>query len=124
MMTRNSFRVIVAGSRSFNDYTALQIACDKLLAKKMQTHNIVIISGTARGADSLGEKYALERGYAVERFPADWQQYGKTAGPIRNRLMADNADALIVFWDGQSKGTQNMIMEAKKKGVAVRIYNM
>lgn len=124
MMTRDSFRVIVAGSRSFNDYTALQMACDKLLAKKKQTHNIVIISGTARGADSLGEKYAFERGYAIERFPADWLQYGKAAGPIRNRQMAENADALIAFWDGYSTGTRNMIMEAKKKGIAVRVNNI
>lgn len=123
-MTRGTFRVIVAGSRCFNDYAILQMVCDNLLAKKKQTHNIVIISGKSKGADTLGERYARERGYTVERFPANWQQYGNGAGPIRNRQMADNADALIVFWDGQSKGTQNMIMEAKKKGVAVRIYNM
>ena len=123
-MIKSTFRVIVAGSRSFNDYAALRMACDKLLVKKKLTHHIVVVSGTARGADSLGEKYARERGYAVERFPADWQQYGKTAGPIRNRQMADNADAMIAFWDGQSKGTQNMIMEAPKKGMAVRIYNI
>ena len=78
----------------------------------------------AKGADTIGEQYAHERGYTVERFPADWQQYGKAAGPIRNRQMVDNADALIVFWDGQSAGTRNMIMMAKKKGLAVRIYNM
>lgn len=123
-MTRSVFRVIIAGSRDFNDYEVLQTVCDNLLAKKKQTHNIVIISGTAKGADSLGEQYARERGYAVKRFPADWQQYGKAAGPIRNRQMTDIADALIVFWDGYSKGTQDMIMEAKKKGMAVRIYNI
>ena len=124
MMIRSIFRVIIAGSRSFNDYAVLRMACDKLLVKKKLTHHIVVVSGTARGADSLGEKYALERGYAVERFPADWQQYGKTAGPIRNRLMADNAEALIAFWDGHSTGTKDMITEAKKKGMAVRIYNI
>ena len=124
MKTKATFRVIIAGSRGFNDYAVLQTVCDNLLAKKEQTHNIVIISGTVRGADSLGEKYARERGYTVERFPAYWQQYGKAAGPIRNRQMADNADALIAFWDGQSKGTKDMIMESKKKGIAVRvIYN-
>jgi len=123
-MTRGTFRVIVAGSRGFNDYAVLQTVCDKLLAKKKQTHNIVIISGTARGADTLGEQYARERGYTVERFPADWRQYGKAAGSIRNRLMADNANALIAFWDGRSAGTKNMVMEAQKKGIAVRIYNI
>ena len=124
MMTRDTFRVIVAGSRSFNDYATLQMVCDNLLAKKKQTHNIVVISGTARGADTLGEQYAHERGYTIERFPADWQQYGKAAGPIRNRLMADNANALIAFWDGRSAGTKNLVMEAQKKGIAVRIYNI
>lgn len=124
MMTRSVFRVIIAGSRSFSDYVTLQAACDNILSQKRMTHTIVIISGTARGADTLGEQYAHERGYTIERFPADWQQYGKTAGLVRNRQMADNADALIVFWDSQSKGTKNMIMEAKKKGIAVRvIYN-
>jgi predicted Rossmann fold nucleotide-binding protein DprA/Smf involved in DNA uptake len=124
MMTRDTFRVIVAGSRSFNDYATLQMVCDNLLAKKKQTHNIVVISGTARGADTLGEQYAHERGYAVEEFPADWQQYGKAAGPIRNRQIADIADAVIAFWDGHSTGTKDMITEAKKKGLAVRIYNI
>jgi len=123
-MIKSTFRVIVAGSRSFNDYAVLRMACDKLLARKKHTHTIVIISGMAKGADTIGEQYAHERGYTVERFPADWQQYGKAAGPIRNRQMVDNADALIVFWDGQSAGTRNMIMMAKKKGLAVRIYNM
>ena len=123
-MIKSTFRVIVAGSRGFDDYAVLQTVCDNFLSPKKQTHNIVIVSGTAKGADSLGEQYARERGYTVERFPANWQQYGKAAGPIRNRQMADNADAIIAFWDGLSKGTQNMIMEAKKKGMAVRIYNM
>ena len=124
MKTKATFRVIIAGSRGFDDYAVLQTVCDNFLSPQKQTRNIVIVSGTAKGADALGEKYARERGYAVERFPADWQQYGKTAGPVRNRLMADNADALISFWDGHSTGTQNMIMEAKKKGMVVRIYNM
>lgn len=123
-MIRSVFRVIIAGSRGFSDYATLQATCDNILSQKRMTHTIVIISGTARGADSLGELYARERDYTVERFPANWQQYGKAAGQIRNRLMADNADALIAFWDGHSTGTQNMIMEAKKKDMAVRIYNM
>ena len=124
MMTRSVFRVIIAGSRGFNDYATLQATCDNILSQKRMTHTIVIISGTARGADTLGEQYAHERGYTVERFSANWQLYGKAAGPIRNRQMADNADALIAFWDGNSTGTKDMITEAKKKGMAIRIiYN-
>ena len=119
------FRVIVAGGRDFNDYNLLCDRCDKLLSQKQLTHNIVIVSGTCRGADTLGEQYAHERGYNDERFPADWKNLGKVAGVIRNNQMADNADALIAFWDGQSRGTKNMINIAHKKNLLVRIikYN-
>ena len=114
------FRVIIAGSCSFNDYDKLKESCDNLLFRKRLTHSIVIISGTAIGADTLGEKYAHERGYALRRFPADWRQYGKAAGPIRNRQMAENADGLICFWNGHSLGAKNMIQVANKKGLKVR----
>ena len=60
------FRVIIAGGRDFNDYPLLKAKCDKILASKSQTHNIVVITGAARGADSLGEQYARENGYAID----------------------------------------------------------
>lgn len=69
----------------------------------------------------MGERYARERGFQLRRFPADWEQHGKSAGHIRNAKMADNADALIAFWDGESKGTKNMIDNARRKGLAVRV---
>lgn len=115
------FRVIIAGTRSFNDYELLRDSCNNLLSEKQRTHTVVIISGTARGADQMGERYARERGFQLRRFPADWEQYGKSAGHIRNAKMADNADALIAFWDGESKGTKNMIDNARRKGLAVRV---
>lgn len=115
------FRVIIAGTRSFNDYELLRDSCNNLLSEKQRTHTVVVISGTARGADRLGERYAKERGFQLRRFPADWEQYGKSAGHIRNAKMADNADALIAFWDGESKGTKNMIDNARRKGLAVRV---
>lgn len=115
------FRVIIAGSRSFNDYGLLCSYCNRLLSVIQHSHTIVVISGTARGADRMGEQYARERGFQLQRCPADWEQYGKSAGHIRNAKMADNADALIVFWDGASKGTKNMIDIARRKGLAVRI---
>ena len=115
------FRVIIAGTRSFNDYDLLRVSCNNLLSEKQRTHTVVIISGTARGADQMGERYARERGFQLRRFPADWEQYGKSAGHIRNAKMADNADALIAFWDGESKGTKNMIDNARRKGLAVRV---
>ena len=115
------FRVIIAGTRSFNDYELLRDSCNNLLSEKQRTHTVVVISGTARGADQIGERYARERGFQLRRFPAKWEQYGKSAGHIRNAKMADNADALIAFWDGESKGTKNMIDNARRKGLEVRV---
>ena len=115
------FRVIIAGTRTFTDYTLLQRECNHLLSEKQRTHNIVVVSGTARGADTLGERYARERGFQLRRFPADWDKYGKKAGMLRNYRMADNADALIAFWDGTSRGTANMIDIARKKNLPVRV---
>lgn len=117
------FRVIIAGGRQFNDYGLLSAKCDGILSQKRMTHKIVIISGTARGADTLGEHYARERGYTLRKFPADWDQFGKSAGYRRNCQMADNADALIAFWDGQSAGTRHMIEIARERNLAVRIIN-
>lgn len=121
METKPTFKVIIAGGREFSDYALLCESCDKFLCQKHQTHDIVVISGTARGADTLGERYAHERGYAVEKFPADWNRDGKAAGPIRNAQMAKVADTLIAFWDGQSKGTANMIDQAKTRGLSIKI---
>lgn len=64
----------------------------------------------------MGERYAKERGYAVSEHPADWDRYGKSAGYIRNKEMAEEADALMAFWDGKSRGTMHMINLAKEKG--------
>lgn len=122
-MNKTIFRVIVAGSRNFTDYPLLVQKCDAILSDKRRNSHIIIVSGTARGADKLGERYAQERGFEIRRFPANWSRDGNAAGPIRNALMADNADALIAFWDGQSRGTKNMIDNAREKGLAVRIIN-
>ncbi len=115
------FRLIVAGGRDFFNYNLLREKCDRLLCQKHLTHKIIIVSGAARGVDRLGERYASERGYQVERFPADWQHKGKASGFIRNRQMADVADALIAFWDGSSRGTANMIELARKRELQVRV---
>ena len=115
------FRVIIAGTRTFSNYEQLRTTCNNLLSEKQRTHTIVVISGTARGADQLGERYAKERGFQLRHFPADWERNGKAAGYIRNAKMADNADALIVFWDGQSRGTKNMIDIARRKSLDMRI---
>ncbi len=113
------FRVIVAGGRDFSDYVLLKQTMDILLSNIKE--DITVVCGKARGADTLGEQYAKERGYAVAYFPADWDKYGKAAGFIRNEQMAQNADALVAFWDGRSRGTRNMIELARQYNLKVRI---
>ena len=112
--------IIIAGSRNFNDYNLLKTSCDNLLT---QFTNIEIVSGTARGADKLGERYAREKGYDIKQFPANWDKFGKRAGYLRNDEMAQYADMLIAFWDGASKGTKHMIDLANKRGIKVEIVN-
>lgn len=113
------FKVIVAGSRHFDDYPLLCWKLDRLLAQKMG--NVEIVCGKARGADSLGEQYAKERGIPIRYFPADWQTLGKSAGYQRNVQMAAYADALVAFWDGKSKGTKHMIETAQRHRLNVRV---
>ncbi|MEI2356110.1 DUF2493 domain-containing protein [Mesobacillus zeae] len=116
------FRVIVAGGREFNDYELLKRKLDGALVNKV-SEGITIVSGAARGADKLGEQYAKERGYTIDSHPADWDKFGKSAGYIRNKEMAENADALLAFWDGKSRGTKHMIDLAQKQGIKVHVVN-
>ena len=115
------FKVIIAGGRNFDDYELLKECLDMLLILYvLYGYKIVIISGTAKGADRLGERYAKERGYELIRMPADWS-LGRSAGYQRNSDMADVADASVMFFDGKSKGTGHMINLSKSKGLDYRI---
>lgn len=113
-------KLIIAGSRDFNDYELLKSKLDKA---KEHYGVFEVVSGKARGADLLGEKYALENNLPISEFPADWDTHGKSAGYKRNAEMADYADGCIVFWDGVSKGTQHMINLANKKEIQLAIVN-
>ena len=117
IMKSNTFKVIIAGSRTFSSLPALIKYCDHILSNQ---DNIEIVSGGAKGADKLGEEYAKLRGYSLKIFPANWNKYGKSAGYKRNVQMADYADALIAIWDGQSKGTGHMIDLSRTKGLKVK----
>lgn len=111
-------RLIVAGSRDVNDYLKLRDRLDKLLSRHS---NIEIISGGARGADALGEQYAVERGLNLRRIPAYWDWFKKPAGHIRNRRMAWYGTHLAAFWDGSSPGTKGMIKIAESEGLHKRV---
>lgn len=127
-------RIIIAGTRTFDDVALLQRKLDRLTENYAQDrHSInghpckgpVILSGAAKGADKLGEWWAAQCRYVIRRFHADWNKHGKSAGYIRNKEMAREADWLIAFWDGKSKGTKNMIEMAETRGLRVTIirYN-
>jgi hypothetical protein len=109
--------VIIAGGRDYLDYENV-----KARIPESEFEITEIVSGGATGADALGERYAKEHGIKLRRMPADWAKHGKAAGPIRNREMAQVADALIAFWDGESRGTKNMIEEAEKRGLRVKVF--
>jgi hypothetical protein len=121
------YRVIVAGGRTFNNYAVLKATLDELLSDLLESEEVVIVSGTAKGADRLGERYAKERGLTVHRYPADWKRqpdgsYDASAGYKRNAEMADNAEACVCFWNG-SNGTRHMIDLAKKKGISLVVLD-
>jgi hypothetical protein len=113
-------KLIIAGSRSFNDYLLLRESTDSFIETVNETP-IEIVSGHARGADLLGEKYAANRGYPVKLFIADWARHGKAAGYLRNKQMAEYATHCICFWDGRSAGTKMMIDLANEKNVCLKI---
>lgn len=111
-------KVIIAGGRDFNDYDLLCRKADYYLSRQSE---VEIVSGTAKGADKLGERYAEERGYPIKRFPADWGTWGNGAGYRRNVEMGNYADALIAFWNEQSKGTKHMIDIAELYKLKIRV---
>lgn len=113
-------KVIIAGSRDFNDYQLLEKLAD-MYFQNYSPGQIEIVSGGARGADCLGERYAQARGMALRVMPADWNTHGKSAGYRRNEEMAKYATHCIVFWDGESRGTKHMIDLATKYNLVLRV---
>ena len=119
-------RMIVAGSRDFQDYSLMRACLDEITAGL--PGEIEVISGHAPGADTLGERYARERGLKVRRFPARWDQLGRSAGVARNRQMIDyirqESPLAVFFWDGISRGTLDTIRRAEKAGIDTRIIRI
>lgn len=122
-------RVIIAGSRNFNDYDKMLKVLDEIGIHLINTiDKIEIVSGHARGADSLGERFAKSYGYPLKIFPANWDKYGKAAGAIRNEQMAKYASEadrgiLVAFPLDESRGTRNMIKLAKQYGLEVDVID-
>ena len=114
-------RVVVAGCRNYKNYNEAKEYIDFCIKNIKNNYNLVFISGGCAGADSLGERYAKEKGYSIEYYPAEWNKYGKSAGPKRNKKMAKVGDYIICFWDGKSRGTKSMIEYAEKFNKPIRI---
>jgi hypothetical protein len=120
-------RVIIAGSRTIRDF---QLIVDAVLESQFIINTVIsggqrsydTLNGQYYGADYFGEQWAKNNGVHLERYPADWNTHGKAAGPIRNKQMADIADALIAISENDSPGTKHMIktMRDMNKPVYVR----
>lgn len=101
-------KLIVAGSRDLDEGTVYAEMAKLRSEGHVLAQATEIVSGCARGADTAGERYARSFGIPVKKFPADWSKYGKSAGPMRNRQMAEYGDVLLLIWDGKSRGSANM----------------
>ena len=122
-------KLIIAGSRSLSaspetiskyvNELLYEMKKEQLFAQDISVTEVV--SGTARGIDCDGEKWAEEQGIPITRFPAKWEQFGKSAGYKRNMEMAEYADVLLAIYDGTSRGTKHMINLAEKKGLKIMI---
>ena len=113
-------KLAVIGSRGFDDYNILESVLDELLT----SFNITtIVSGGAKGADSLAEKYAKLHNLDIEIYKPDWDKLGKAAGFIRNNTIWDNSDLGVAFWDGKSKGTAHSFGIAKKQKKELYVFN-
>jgi hypothetical protein len=111
-------RTIIAGSRNIEDYQELRRAIKHLTWPITE-----VVSGHATsGVDLLGERWAKRNDIPLTLFPANWERYGKAAGSIRNRQMAEYSQALLALWDGKSPGTKDMIKQARQRNLKVRVY--
>lgn len=144
-------RAIIAGSRSYynpknkeeartlynkiapilDPYSPLTIdlSLDEAKANKtkyeLPKYKIIeVVSGTAKGIDLLGEDWAIHNWVPLKQFPANWEKYDLSAGPIRNKQMADYADVLFAFWDMRSNGTRNMINQMKSLNKPFYVFDL
>ena len=112
-------RIAIIGSRGFDNY---KLVVETFLLYKSKI--TLLVSGGARGADTLGEKWAIEHGIETLIFPADWKTHGKKAGYIRNENIVKNCDGIIAFWDGVSRGTAHSLTLANTYGKPINLVSI
>lgn len=111
-------KIAVIGSRGFNDYNLLADHLDKLTGIEC------VVSGGAKGADNLAERYASENKIQMEIHTPDYGKYGRSAPIERNREIVRSSDMIIAFWDGRSKGTESVIIFARRIGKKIEVLNV
>lgn len=112
-------KLAIIGSRNFDNYNVV-----KEYLKPYKDKISLVVSGAAKGADSLGEKWAIDNNIETLILPADWDKHGKKAGYIRNEDIIKNCDAVIAFWDGNSKGTAHSLSLAEKYNKPCKIVRI
>lgn len=113
---------IIAGSRSITSRPALAAAIHHAQGRGLVIGRV--LSGGADGVDRLGEQWASAHGLPVQRIPADWRRFGRSAGPRRNAEMVAQAEAVVALWDGASAGTAQLVEAARRRGLAVFLYRV
>lgn len=108
--------LLVCGSRTITDKNWIFSQIEKYYHENFENFDIILIEGAARGVDLISKSYAIEKGWKVEEYPAEWDKYGKSAGYIRNDVMVKKADAVLILWDGTSKGTKHDIDLCQRYG--------
>jgi hypothetical protein len=113
--------IAIIGSRSITDKAQIYQKLDQIFRSRKPDE---VVSGGAKGPDTLGVLWARENGVSVKEFLPDWAKYGRSAGFKRNTQIVESADLVIAFWDGESRGTLDSINKAKKLGKRVEIIKL
>jgi hypothetical protein len=122
LLPTSTMRLIIAGTRTITSEAIVREAFAWSLFDWAEI--ALVISGAASGVDIIGEKIALNKGVRVHCFPAAWEDFGRAAGPIRNAEMVRHADALLAVWDGESRGTRDIIRKALDADLFVYVHRV
>lgn len=119
--------ILIAGSRDFENRNIFAGVLLQFMVEDDPLEEYVIVEGGARGVDTMAREFAEVNGLQVKEFKPNWEKYGRAAGPKRNdemtKFVAENNGKALYFWDGESKGTKQCIISARKRGIPVTVWN-